>query len=72
MTNIINKNFDAFVLLDTLPVGVVLYGADTRILYANKKALAVLHMTAEQVLGKEALDLHWRVVDIFQQPLSHE
>jgi len=72
MTNIINKNFDAFVLLDTLPVGVVLYGADTRILYANKKALAVLQMTAEQVLGKEALDLHWRVVDIFQQPLSHE
>lgn len=47
-------------LLDALPVGVVVHGPDTRILHANRKALAVLRMTAEQALGKETLDFEWR------------
>lgn len=72
MTNIINKHLDAFALLDALPVGVVVHGADTRILHANKKALAVLRMTAQQALGKEALDFQWRVINTHRQPLPLE
>ena len=36
-----NSEFDAFAILDMLPVGVVVHAPDTRVLHANKKALAV-------------------------------
>jgi diguanylate cyclase (GGDEF)-like protein/PAS domain S-box-containing protein len=72
MTHITDKSIDAFALLDTLPVGIVVHGADARIVHANKKALAVLRITALQALGKEALDSGWRVVDTYRQPLPRE
>jgi diguanylate cyclase (GGDEF)-like protein/PAS domain S-box-containing protein len=72
MTNFTNKSIDAFALLDALPVGIVVHGADARILHANKKALAVLRMTTQQALGKEMLDFQWRVVDTYRQPLPLE
>lgn len=63
MVNITHTKLDAFALLDMLPVGVVVHSPDTRILHANKKALAVLRLTADQALGKEIMDFQWRVVD---------
>lgn len=69
MEKIVDNALDAFALLDALPVGVVVHGADTRILHANAKALKVLRMTAAQALGKETLDFQWRVVDTYRQPL---
>lgn len=72
MPNIINKALDAFALLDMLPVGVVVHDTDTKILHANKKALAVLRLSAEQAMGKEALDFQWQVIDTYRQPLSLE
>lgn len=72
MPNIIHTTLDAFALLDMLPVGVVVHGPDTRILHANKKALAVLRLTSEQALGKAALDFQWQVVDTYRQPLLLE
>ena len=71
-TKIQNGSLDALALLDALPVGVVVHGPDTRILHANRKALAVLRMTAEQALGKETLDFEWRLVDTYRQPLPIE
>lgn len=72
MSKIINKAIDALALLDALPVGVVVHGADTRIIHANARALAVLRMTAEQALGKAALDFQWRLVDSYRLPLPIE
>jgi diguanylate cyclase (GGDEF)-like protein/PAS domain S-box-containing protein len=72
MLNINKTELDAFALLDMLPVGVVVHGSDTRILHANKKALAVLRLTSEQALGKEALDFQWKIVDTYRQPLPLE
>ncbi len=65
-----NSEFDAFAILDMLPVGVVVHAPDTRVLHANKKALAVLRLTAEQVLGKEAIDFQWQLIDTYRQPLA--
>ncbi|MBA3058630.1 MAG: diguanylate cyclase [Gammaproteobacteria bacterium] len=72
MVNITNTKLDAFALLDMLPVGVVVHGPDTRILHANKKALAVLRMTADQARGKETMDFQWQIVDTYRQPLALE
>lgn len=72
MPNFMNSKVNAFALLDMLPVGVVVHAPDTRILHANKKALAVLRLTAEQALGKEAMDFQWQIVDTYSQPLSLE
>lgn len=72
MTKIINSNIDALALLDALPVGVIVHGPDTRILYANTRALAVLRLTAAQALGKVPLDFQWRLVDTYRQPMPIE
>jgi diguanylate cyclase (GGDEF)-like protein/PAS domain S-box-containing protein len=72
MPNIINTKLDAFALLDMLPVGVVVHAPDTRILHANKKALVVLRLTAEQALGNDTLDFQWQVIDTYRQPLTLE
>lgn len=72
MTRITDNHIDAFALLDRLPVGVVVHGPDTRILYANCKALAVLRMSAEQALSKDVADFQGRVIDTYRQPLTLE
>ncbi len=72
MPHIFNKSLDAFALLDALPVGVVVHGPDTRILHANKKALVVLRMTAQQAQGTESLDFQWRIINTYRQPLPIE
>lgn len=60
---------DAAALLQGLPTGVVVHGPDTHIQYANLKALSILRLTPDQILGKNALDPYWRFVDRFKKPL---
>lgn len=49
-------------LVDTLPVGVLVQDATPRILYVNRRALELLGMTADQLLGHSILDPFWSVV----------
>jgi diguanylate cyclase (GGDEF)-like protein/PAS domain S-box-containing protein len=49
-------------LLDNLPSGVVVHAADTRILYANPRALELLHLSKEQALGRQALAPEWNLL----------
>lgn len=65
----ISTYLDAASLLEALPVGVVVHGVDTRVLYANPMALNILRLTQEQIIGKTAMDPHWRFVDRFKSPL---
>lgn len=59
-------------LLDALPTGVVVHGPDTKIIYANRRALALLRLTPEQALGKDAMDPQWRFLDKHRMPLALE
>jgi diguanylate cyclase (GGDEF)-like protein/PAS domain S-box-containing protein len=72
MKNFIDGNIDALALLDALPVGVVVHGPDSRILHANRRALGLLRLTAEQAFGKGVSDFQWRLVDSYRQPLPVE
>ena len=56
-------------LLRNLPAGVVVHAADTRILYANPRALALLRLTEEQALGRQALCPEWQLIDESSRPL---
>lgn len=60
---------DATALLRGLPAGVVVHGADTHIQFANPKALSILRLSEDQILGKTALDPYWKFVDRFKKPL---
>ena len=46
--------------LVALLVRVVVHGPDSCILHANRRALALLRLTAEQALGKAVPDFQWR------------
>ncbi|MDM8526793.1 PAS domain S-box protein [Anaerolineales bacterium HSG24] len=48
--------------IEGLVVGVVVHAADTHILFSNPEASNILGLTAEQMLGKEAIDPTWRFV----------
>lgn len=49
-------------LVDTLPVGVLVQDATPTIRYVNQRALDLLGMTADQLLGRSILDPFWSVV----------
>lgn len=65
----ISTQLDAASLLNALPAGVVAHGPDTQILYANPMALKILRLTQAQIVGKNAMDPHWKFVDRFKSPL---
>ena len=50
-------------VLDKLHTGVVIHAADTRILYINPRAIELLGLSREQMLGKKAIDPGWHFVD---------
>ncbi|MER2491216.1 sensor domain-containing diguanylate cyclase [Catenovulum sediminis] len=50
-------------LLEHAHIGVVFHRWDTSILYANPMALALLEMTSEQIIGKNAFDPQWNFID---------
>ena len=56
-------------LLNNLQIGVVVHSSTTQILYANPKALELLRLTADQVLGKDAFDSEWQFLDHHRRPM---
>ena len=59
-------------LLDTLQIGVVVHSCDTSVLYANPKALELLHLTNEQALGRKAYDPNWCFLDQYGNKMPAE
>jgi len=63
---------DPEALLESLQAGVVVHGADTKILYANRKALELMRLTQAQVLGADALDPKWKFLDKYEHEMPLE
>lgn len=59
-------------LIQNLQVGVVVLGADTKILLCNPLALKILGIPAKAFVGKKLHNLDWKVVDEQNQPLTQE
>ena len=59
-------------LLQNLNAGVMVHGADTRVLLCNQQALQMLGLSAEQVLGKTTGELGWTLVHEDGTPLAEE
>ncbi|MCW9036248.1 MAG: diguanylate cyclase [Rhodospirillales bacterium] len=66
------KNIDPQELLNSLQAGVVVHSPTTEILYANPMSLEILRLTENQVIGKDALDPNWRMLDNHHKPLTTE
>jgi PAS domain S-box-containing protein len=49
-------------LIEELPVGAVLHGSSSEILHSNAKALELLGLTQDQLLGKTSFDPQWNVI----------
>ncbi|MBT3755785.1 MAG: PAS domain S-box protein [Candidatus Cloacimonetes bacterium] len=60
------------VLTDNMNVGLVLHGADTKILFSNPAASRILGLTIEQMKGKEAIDPAWSFVKEDGSPMPLE
>lgn len=58
-------------LLQTLQVGAVILGADTKILQCNSVALEILAVQDQNFLGKTLCELNWQIVDENSSPLTH-
>lgn len=59
-------------LLDHLNEGVIIHRCDTTILYANKAASSLLGSSLDQLIGKNADDRMWRMVNDKFEPLTSE
>ncbi|MBT1451475.1 diguanylate cyclase [Glaciecola sp. XM2] len=66
------ESIDFPLLLDHLQTGVVIHASDSRVLYANPKALEILRLREEQVLNVDAYDPSWQLLDQDSLPLSAE
>ncbi len=49
-------------LFATMPMGVVVHGADGQVVSANASALAVLGLSLEEISGKTSMDPDWQAV----------
>lgn len=58
-------------LLQTLPLGAVILGVDTRILQCNPAALEILAVQERDFIGKTLCELNWQIVDENGSPLTH-
>lgn len=58
-------------LLQTLPLGAVILGVDTRILQCNPTALEILAVQERDFVGKTLCELNWQIVDENGSPLTH-
>lgn len=57
-------------LVQSIPAGVVIHGADTEVLFANHLACKILGLSAEQIMGKVAIDPSWKFIGENNQPLA--
>ncbi|HEX2770719.1 MAG TPA: HD domain-containing phosphohydrolase [Geobacteraceae bacterium] len=56
------KEEDHGLMIKNLPVGVIVYAPDTRIVLCNPEALQLLGMSSDQMLGKADRDPNWHLV----------
>ncbi len=49
--------------LNNLNAGVVAHAPDTTVIYYNQKALQLLGLSKEQMIGKTAIDPHWKFLN---------
>ncbi|WP_448567865.1 PAS domain S-box protein [Thalassotalea ganghwensis] len=49
-------------ILNSLNTGVVIHGADSRVLYCNARAAELLGLTEDQIYGRDAFDPTWKFV----------
>jgi diguanylate cyclase (GGDEF)-like protein/PAS domain S-box-containing protein len=47
-------------LVDVIPAGVVMHGRGSEIRVANREASRLLGLSIDQMMGREAIDPHWR------------
>lgn len=59
-------------LLESLSTGVVVHGPDTSILVTNAMATSLLGLSAEQMLGRTAVDPRWRFLHEDGSPMQIE
>ncbi len=59
-------------LLNNIDIGVVVHNWDTKIRYANPAALKLLRLTFDQIVGKDAWDPQWTIIDEGHRRLSVE
>jgi PAS domain S-box-containing protein len=59
-------------LIESLGVGVVVHGADTRIVTSNREASRVLGLTPDQLQGRTAIEPAWRFLQPDGSPLPFE
>ncbi len=64
------SDLDAYSLLENLQTGVVVHDKNTKIRYANPKALEILRLTEDQARGIGAYDPLWRFLDKNKQAMS--
>lgn len=50
-------------LLDNVQQAVVIYQWDTSVIYANPTALKLLRLTHDQIIGRDAMDPGWSLID---------
>lgn len=64
--------YDTNTLILNLQAGVVVHAPDTAIHYANPKALELLRLTENQVVGKDIFDPQWRLIDKYRNIIPPE
>ncbi len=57
-------------LLDNLSSGVIVHGADTRVIDANPAACRSVGLTLDQLRGKLAIDPHWQFLEEDHTPMA--
>ena len=66
------KGINPVTLIHNLQVGIVVHNPATEILYANDKALSLLRLSHEQVMGKTSFDDMWQLLDKHRMPMAAE
>jgi diguanylate cyclase (GGDEF)-like protein/PAS domain S-box-containing protein len=59
-------------LIEHVPAGVVVHGGQSEILIANQAASAILGLSQDQLVGRVAIDPHWRFITADGQPMPLE
>ena len=61
-------------LIANLPVGVLLHSANAEILFSNSKALELLGLKENQLIGRQPFDSNWKVINedgLLMDPSEH-
>ena len=56
--------------LESIPIGIIVHGADTSIIYNNPASETILGLSRQQIMGKKVRDPQWKFVDEQQKILS--